>query len=221
MASSIVRLGAVALACASGVIAQEAYQLKESYTPSNFFDKFDFFNDRDSNQGFVKYRNKKDAQDLKLIRSSPDEVYIGVQASGHDQDGRSSVRLESKNTYNKGLIIADFSHFPGRSCGSWPAFWMAGPSWPEDGEIDIVEGWNLNTKNKVVLHTDAPKNTGVCTIDQGVMTSPVSYSNCWGAAPGQPENTGCAVEENNGLWANPNGGICESHPPAADPVTED
>jgi hypothetical protein len=205
----MVRLGAVALACASGVIASEAYQLKEAYTPSNFFTKFDFFSEKDPNGGFVKYRTKDIAENMRLVRTAEDSVYIGVDSEGYDQDGRSSVRLQSKSTYNKGLIIADFAHFPGSSCGSWPAFWMAGPTWPGDGEVDIYEGWNLNTKNKVVLHTDAPSNTGVCKIEQSAMSSPISYSNCWTGDPTQPGNTGCAVEEKNGLWANPKGGICE------------
>lgn len=213
MAPSLVRLGAAALACASGVVAQQkSYQLKESYTPSNFFDKFSFFSDSDPNRGFVKYRNRADAEKLHLIETGQSEVKISVDAKGHDQDGRSSVRLESKNTYNSGLFIADFSHFPRAACGAWPAFWMVGPDWPKDGEVDIYEGWNLNEKNKIVLHTDRPLVAGVCTIDQGVFTSEVQTSNCWNEAPGQPGNAGCAVDEPNGLFGNPNGGICEYLP---------
>lgn len=210
MAPSLLRLGAAALACASGVVAQQkSYQLKESYNPANFFDKFDFFSDRDLNRGFVKYRNRADAEKLKLIETAETEVKIAVDAKGRDQDGRSSVRLESKNTYNSGLFIADFSHFPRAACGAWPAFWMVGPNWPTDGEIDIYEGWNLNEKNKVVLHTDSPLKSGVCTIDQALFTGDMQTSNCWNNAPGQSGNQGCAVDESTGLWGNPNGGVCE------------
>ncbi|KXX81783.1 hypothetical protein MMYC01_202994 [Madurella mycetomatis] len=208
MAPSLVCLGTAALVYASGVVAQQkSYQLKESYTPSNFFDKFSFFSDRDPNRGFVQYRNRADAERLHLIETGQSEVKISVDAKGHDQDGRSSVRLESKNTYNSGLFIADFSHFPRAACGAWPAFWMVGPDWPEDGEVDIYEGWNLNEKNKIVLHTDRPLVAGICTIDQGMFTSEVQTSNCWNEAPGQPGNAGCAVDESNGLFGNPNGGV--------------
>ncbi|KAL2017630.1 hypothetical protein VTK56DRAFT_1898 [Thermocarpiscus australiensis] len=207
MAPSVVRLGAVALACASGVVAQEAYQLKESYNPSNFFEKFNFFSSPDPNGGFVKYRNQQDSEALGLVKTNQDDVYIGVQNTDFPQDGRSSVRLESVNTYNSGLFIADFTHFPANACGAWPAFWLVGAEWPRDGEVDIYEGWNMNTRNKIVLHTDSPVNTGICTVDQSDFTSPMQYSNCWSNAPGQPGNTGCAVEETNGLWANPSGGV--------------
>lgn len=205
MAPSIIRLGAVALACASSVIAQEAYTLKESYDTTNFFQKFNFFNEKDPNNGHVRYVNKADAEKYKLIRTDKDDVYIGVDATSGYEEGRRSVRLESRNTYNKGLIIADFSHLPAKACGAWPAFWMVGPTWPTDGEIDIVEGWNLNERNKIVLHTDDPKRTGVCTIDKSTFTSDLKYANCFDPV----YNTGCAVEETNGLWGNPSGGVCK------------
>jgi beta-glucanase (GH16 family) len=209
MAPSIVRLGAAALAYASSAAALEAYQLKESYTPSNFLEKFRFFSDRDPNNGFVKYRNKQDSENLGLIKTTDNDVTISVDSTRSDQDGRSSVRLESVNSYNKGLFIADFAHFPKQACGAWPAFWMVGPNWPRDGEVDIYEGWNLNQRNKVVLHTDDPKDVGSCVILPGDFTSTIVWPNCWNNAPGQPGNTGCAVEEKNGLFGNANGGVCE------------
>jgi hypothetical protein len=208
----MVRLGAAALACASSTLALETYQLKEAYNPSNFFDKFAFFSGRDPNQGFVKYRNKADATSLGLIKSTEDEVTIKVDSISTDQDGRSSVRLESVNTYNSGLFVADFSHFPKQACGAWPAFWMVGPQWPQDGEVDIYEGWNLNERNKVVLHTDDPDLVGQCTIDPGDFTASMIYKNCWNKAPGQPGNTGCAVEDSNGSFGSEKGGVCEYYP---------
>lgn len=32
--------------------------------------------------------------------------------------------------------------------------WLTGPSWPLNGEIDIVEGVNLQSTNKITLHSD-------------------------------------------------------------------
>jgi hypothetical protein len=210
MAPSMLRLGAAALACASSAAAAlEAYELKESYNHSNFFDKFKFFSDRDPNNGFVKYRSESDAKDLGLIETGKQDVTIRVDSTRKEQNGRNSVRLESVNTYNSGLFIADFSHFPKQACGSWPAFWMVGPTWPDDGEVDIYEGWNLNKRNKVVLHTDDPIKAGDCKIQPGDFTSSMKYENCWNKAPLQPDNGGCAVEESNGLYGNAAGGVCE------------
>jgi hypothetical protein len=33
------------------------------------------------------------------------------------------------------------------------AVWTLGPNWPNNGEIDIMEGVNLLTKNAATLHT--------------------------------------------------------------------
>jgi hypothetical protein len=35
--------------------------------------------------------------------------------------GRTSVRIESKKSFNHGLIISDIAHMPASVCGTWPA----------------------------------------------------------------------------------------------------
>lgn len=52
-------------------------------------------------------------------------MYLGVD---HDNkvdakgiQGRKSVRLESKDEFGQGLLIADFEHLPASACGTWPA----------------------------------------------------------------------------------------------------
>jgi len=42
---------------------------------------------------------------------------------------------------------------PASTCGSWPAFWLFGPDWPNSGEIDIIEGVNGQSTNAMTLHT--------------------------------------------------------------------
>ena len=39
------------------------------------------------------------------------------------------------------------------TCFHRPAFWMVGPNWPYDGEIDIIEGVNDQTQNDMTLHS--------------------------------------------------------------------
>ena len=40
-----------------------------------------------------------------------------------------------------------------QGCGVWPAWWMSGPLWPQNGEIDVIEGINLWTNDQSTLHT--------------------------------------------------------------------
>src|SRR5690348_6536269 len=147
MAPSFIRLGTAALAYASSVAALKQYAVQDEYTPSNFFDADKFqFTTKDYNNGYIQYKNQADAVKEKLVENTDDGLKIGVNSKDVQYDGRSSVRLESAKQYNGGLFIANFAHFPKPVCGAWPAFWMVGPNWPTDGEIDIYEGWNLNRR---------------------------------------------------------------------------
>jgi hypothetical protein len=74
--------------------------------------------------GFVDYVNAQDAQDLGLLKTENDQVYMGVDMISHlnsNGPGRKSVRVQSKTAYNRALVIADLGHVPGSACGSWPA----------------------------------------------------------------------------------------------------
>jgi hypothetical protein len=93
---------------------------------------------------------------LKMIGN---DNYIGVDHKSSllvsNSIGRSSVRIESKQSYTQGLFVVDLKHMPAGACGTWPAFWSLGSgAWPTNGEIDIIEGVNQNSVNKMVLHTD-------------------------------------------------------------------
>jgi len=100
--------------------------------------------------------------------------------------GRNSIRVESKNSYNHGLIILDLEHMPGGICGTWPAFWLLGPDWPNNGEIDIIEGVNSNSANLMTMHTNAG-----CTItNSGTFSGTVQTSDC---DVGAQDNQGCSI----------------------------
>lgn len=69
--------------------------------------------------------------------------------------GRPSVRIQSKQTYTHGLIIADLAHMPASICGTWPAFWTVNSTnYPKYGEIDILENINEKTVSLQTLYTN-------------------------------------------------------------------
>lgn len=132
MGFSLLQVGALALAVVGEVSASQ-YYLSETYDSSNFFDKFNFFESVyngtpeqiDPTHGFVQYQNESEAWNQGLINTSGSQVYIGVDHTTQlttTGNGRSSVRIESKEIYNKGhLFITRFNHIPTPVCGSWPA----------------------------------------------------------------------------------------------------
>ena len=107
--------------------------------------------------------------------------------------GRESIRITSKNSYNHGLFMLDLAHMPGGQCGSWPAFWLLGPNWPNSGELDIIEGVNSQTTNSMALHT----NSGCSITNQGSFSGDLQHSNCDVSAPNQPSNAGCSIATKN------------------------
>lgn len=69
--------------------------------------------------------------------------------------GRRSVRLESRQTFDQGILITDFAHIPIGVCGSWPAYWTYNYGEEPYGEVDIIEGANNQTGDELSLHTSA------------------------------------------------------------------
>ncbi|KAF2679039.1 glycoside hydrolase family 16 protein, partial [Lentithecium fluviatile CBS 122367] len=185
------------------------YTLTTDLSYKNFFAAFDFFSGPDPTQGFVQYQALEAATSQSLVGFFEDtqSVYMGVDYTTKDAAGRASVRLESKDTFNQGLLVVDVRHMPDSTCGSWPAFWMVGTEngevkWPDAGEIDILEGVNDESRNAVTLHTSAG-----CVVDNA--TTPVvgatgevqmpylgtmATDNCDVAAVDQDKNVGCSIK---------------------------
>jgi beta-glucanase (GH16 family) len=83
--------------------------------------------------------DQKTALSGGLISTDNNSVKFGVEHANVVQNGRQSIRIESKNTYNQGLIIADIAHMPGSICGTWPAFWTIGPDWPTKYDYPLCQ----------------------------------------------------------------------------------
>lgn len=75
------------------------------------------------------------------------------------RDPHFSVRITSNKTYNNGLFILDLYSMP-HGCSVWPAWWSVGADWPNNGEIDVIEGANNQATNQYTLHTGPG-----CTLD--------------------------------------------------------
>ncbi|KAG0287666.1 hypothetical protein BGZ98_004561 [Dissophora globulifera] len=179
-----------ALALLSAATTVQAWTLQNTYQGSNFFDQFDFFTGSDPTHGFVQYVDRATATSKKYVSVQNNQAVIKPDTTSTTTTGRQSVRLVSKTSYNaNGLYILDAEHMP-VGCGTWPAYWMVGPNWPNSGEIDIIEGVNNQAQNQVTLHTSSG-----CTME-GVsrwQSASVLTPNCDVNAPGQGANVGCGV----------------------------
>ncbi|KAJ3572976.1 hypothetical protein NP233_g2731 [Leucocoprinus birnbaumii] len=132
------------------------YSLSDTVLPSSFLDFFNFEAIPDPTHGRVNYVGKGAAVSQGLVKQSGSNFIIRADSTNKldpDGPGRDSVRLSSKNTYNNHVAVFDVHHMP-QGCGTWPAIWEKNPnSWPEGGEIDIVEGVNDQGPNAATLHT--------------------------------------------------------------------
>ncbi|KAF5026521.1 hypothetical protein F66182_1381 [Fusarium sp. NRRL 66182] len=177
------------------------YDLKDTYQGHSFFDRFNYFSERDPTKGFVHYVPKEQAESLwtpdahqNLTYASSDSAILRVDTSVGPNDepnastGRSSVRIESKDKYESGLFIFDIKHAP-YGCGTWPALWLTDHhNWPDHGEIDVMETVNqAEHGHQMTLHT-----TKGCTMDVNRQQTGLEVqTDCdWGTN----SNAGCGVK---------------------------
>ncbi|KAK8065755.1 Hyaluronidase [Apiospora hydei] len=154
--SKIASLATLLLASSS----VDALSLKRTYAGSNFFDGFKFMADNDPTKGFVDYLPRNEAESRGLVKVQGNQVRIQADSTTSyniNDKGRASIRLESFDTFDNGLLLADIAHMPGSACGIWPAFFLASWTFNFDenpyGEIDILEGAMFQDGNAVTLWT--------------------------------------------------------------------
>jgi hypothetical protein len=178
-----------------------AYTLKADLSSDNFFQNFNFFSEPDPTHGFVRYQDSTAAIQQGLAGLIDEHIYLGVDYTHKDPAGRASVRMESKPSFNTGLLIADIAHMPTNECGTWPAFWMLGPDWPNGGEIDILENVNDSPDNAVTLHTstgcvvdNATTVQSNMSVQQTEFAGTMVTDDCDVEAAGQSKNAGCSIK---------------------------
>ncbi|KAF2013482.1 glycoside hydrolase family 16 protein [Aaosphaeria arxii CBS 175.79] len=186
-----------------------AYTLKDNYMDGDFFSKFNFDTFDDPTKGVSQYVDQSTAGNNGLISLENNQATMRVDAVTPGGDKRRSIRVTSKASYQHALIVADVQHMPS-GCGTWPAFWTVGGDWPNQGEIDIIEGFNKEEFNAATLHTSQG-----CTIKDGLgngngFNGKVKTWDCWNKNPDQFENAGCGIQDPNkssyGEAFNSNGG---------------
>ncbi|KIY48403.1 hypothetical protein FISHEDRAFT_25392, partial [Fistulina hepatica ATCC 64428] len=161
------------------------------YSGTTFFDGWNFYNNVDNTTwGNVTYLSRSDAEGMGLIDTNDaGNAIIRVDNSTYiptyDFHNRDSVRITSQVQYDVGsLVIMDAVHLP-YGCSVWPSFWTLGEGvWPAGGEIDIVEGVNMQLVNQMALHT----TDGCFQAPNNGQSGETIYTNCSTAS-------GCTVQE--------------------------
>lgn len=169
------------------------YVLEAEHTGASFFDGFDFEDIADPTHGTVDYVDESTARGLGLVSvDAKGHARIAVENETVATNGRKSVRLRSKKSYEQGLFVIDVDHLP-EGNGVWPAFWTVGAKWPAGGEIDIIEGVSNQPTNASTLHTKA--SCSMAGVDQtATMTGHYTERDCNAGdkATGMPY-IGCGV----------------------------
>jgi len=161
------------------------FTLVKSYAGSTFFDSWDFDTNYDNTtNGDVQYVN---SPQLAFVNSAGNAIIkVDNTSNVPYPDKRNSVRITTQDYYEAGTIwIFDAVHLP-YGCSVWPSFWSKGFDWPRQGEIDIVEGINLQSSNQMALHTFAGCSASSGT-DQTGITGDLNCNSTTGS--------GCTVGE--------------------------
>ncbi|KAJ7043721.1 glycoside hydrolase family 16 protein [Mycena alexandri] len=168
------------------------YTLKDHYTGKDFLD-WDFFSASDPTHGNVNFLTKSEATSKGLAYVQADGTTILATDSTTKLkagDNRDSIRISSPKSYNSGLFIADIWAMP-HGPTVWPAYWTVGPNWPNDGEIDIIEGVGDSTSNQMTLHTSSGCSLATSAVSD-FTGKHTSTTNC---ASGAGNNNGCGVTD--------------------------
>ncbi|KAF9221541.1 glycoside hydrolase family 16 protein [Gyrodon lividus] len=157
---------------------------------TGFYHEFRFENIPDPTHGRVTYVDKQTAQQLNLSYATGDTFVLRADYTTYlksSDPGRKSVRIVSNNKYTTFTAVFDMRHMP-EGCGTWPSVWTVGADWPNEGEIDIVEGVNSLMPNIASVHTGSN-----CRMSSPArnMTGQSTGTNC---AAYETDNVGCGVQ---------------------------
>ncbi|KAI0256408.1 glycoside hydrolase family 16 protein [Lactifluus subvellereus] len=153
--------------------ASATFYLKDKWVGQDFFYGWNWETETDPTRGRVNYVDQASAMSKGLAYVEGNQFFMRADdwsIVNPTARGRDSVRISSQSAYDDALFVLNITHMPA-GCATWPAFWtlsQAGP-WPNGGEIDIIEGVNLNQINQATLHT-----TPGCTMPTDAFRQPQS-----------------------------------------------
>jgi hypothetical protein len=178
----------------------QGYVLSSNHTAESFFDGFFYFTEDDPTHGYVNFVDEDTAHNNGLVKIENGKVFMYADsykiASGR---GRDAIRIVSKKTWYSGLFVLSLDHMPS-GCGTWPAWWMVGPNWPFNGEIDILEGVNLQTSVATTLHTG---EGCIMNADHSTYSGSPVTPDCFIYSPTQAGNQGCGILAEQGSYGEP------------------
>ncbi|RDW78329.1 hypothetical protein BP5796_06181 [Coleophoma crateriformis] len=161
------RSGAASLVVLSLFLARShalsPYTQKFAYSGTDFFNEFDFIIGPDPDKGYANYvSNVTGLQRHYVLPAADQQSYnqfsFDRSASTSSTVGRDSIRIQSKQSFTHGLLIADIITMP-YGCGTWPKYGTMG-STSNDGAINIIQGINSQTNNIYSVETK-----GSCSVN--------------------------------------------------------
>ncbi|GAV99788.1 glycoside hydrolase family 16 protein [Lentinula edodes] len=134
-----------------------SYTQSDSHTGIGFLKSFSYQAIPDPTHGRVNYVDAYTAANENLTYASGDHFVLRTDywtVLDPNGPGRDSVRIQSNKQYTTSVMVFNIRHMP-QGCGTWPAVWTVGEDWPNNGEIDVLEGVNDQGPNQATLHTSA------------------------------------------------------------------
>ncbi|EIW77513.1 glycoside hydrolase family 16 protein [Coniophora puteana RWD-64-598 SS2] len=178
----------------AGSALANTYTRSDNVVGDGFFDFFSWENIADPTTGRVVYLDQATAKTDNLSYTKGNSFVIAadstttLSASG---PGRNSIRIKSNKTYKTHVVIFDVAHMP-EGCGTWPALWETNEStWPNGGEIDIVEGVNNKGPNQSTIH--AGPNCAIPASGGPQILGTIATTDCNSNDNG---NAGCGITYN-------------------------
>ncbi|TFK46261.1 2 beta-glucanase [Heliocybe sulcata] len=187
--SSLMQLALYLLACALSARA-ESYSLSSSVVGTQFNDAFEYQAIADPSHGRVNYVDASTAKSKNLTYAHGDTFILRADHTSYlssNGPGRDSVHLTTTATYSTHVVVFDIRHMP-QGCGTWPAVWEVGADWPNEGEIDIIEGVNDASPNQVTVHT----GSGCSMPSERAQTGSTTTTTCTSS---NGDNSGCGVRD--------------------------